>query len=156
VYLANSEAQLSKAKMELESFLQRFEHIGRLRQIRDTCEFDHADFDREQLRLLAMEVVTKYRSILKRDVCHRFLDVCIQLLYRDLRSFDALTIILDNAILSPSIFGVDGANAIVALTCVVDDLPLDEKAVLVNKLLLIPKNHFLYKSATGFLGEIAT
>jgi hypothetical protein len=47
-------------------------------------------------------------------------------LYRDLRSFDALTIILDDAILSPSIFGVDGANAIVALTCVVDDLSLDE------------------------------
>lgn len=107
---------------ELDSFVDRFRDIVRLSDIRNSSEYDCPEITEELFVRLALELVATRRSIIHRDFVHRFVRICIQYLYRDLRSLQAIEVIIDNSIAAPDIFGFDGCNSLSALSLVTNQL----------------------------------
>jgi hypothetical protein len=139
----------------VNSFLARFATLGRLSELRRMPIYDHSELTNEVFLTLTREVIANFRSIENRDILHRFFNICIQYLYRDLRSMDSVSLLIENSIALPEVFGVDGCNALGALVLLAPELPpefIDRIIGLCNHALKVPilaQNARLFLQATN-------
>ncbi len=140
--------------IDLEAFLLRFAGVTELSEIRQLDVYEYPDLSEEVLVKLSIDAMTQLASVENWDSLHRFFKICIQYLYRDLRSSDALLNLVESSIASPEIFGCDGCNALGALSLVGNELPkatIDHLSKLCHSALDVP---VLANNASRFLKEV--
>lgn len=106
--------------MSPEFFVSQFASITPLSRLRSDVELSFDKFDSESFLVITRELFP--RSIADWEIRQRFLSICTQFLYRDLRTFDAMVHIVRVAISDVEVYGSNGFNAITAMSLVASKL----------------------------------